>query len=52
MKHPENFPKLCQTYQQICIASAFFRENACFIKYIYYLCNVIHSETHPQGFNN
>ena len=27
----------------------FFGKNACFIKYIYYLCNVFHSETHPQG---
>lgn len=24
VKHPENIPKLCPTYQQICIASAFF----------------------------
>ena len=28
----------------------FFCENTCFIKYIYYLCNVFHSETCPQGF--
>ena len=44
------FGKDMSKLSTFCIANTFFRENACFIKYIHYLCNVFHSEARPQGF--
>ena len=49
-KHARFLGKICPSYQHFALQIHFFRENDCFIKYIHYICNVIHSETHPQGF--
>ncbi len=49
-KHARFFGKDMSKLSTFCIANTFFRKNACFIKYIHYLCNVFHSEVRPQGF--
>lgn len=52
VKHTRFLGKICPSYQQFCIASAFFRKNICCIKYIYYICDVFYSETQQDNNNN